>query len=285
MQHRYQTIERAAEEYSVKELCGVFGVSRSGYYAYLKRKAINKDKELKDLLLALYKKYDRRLGYRQMQLFLLQEYGMWVNHKKVLRLMQQMSIRSCIRRRYRCNYASTVGGRVAESLLKRDFHAEAPNQKWVTDITQIRVGDSWLYLSAIKDLFNNEIVAHHMSLRNDNELVLQTFRNAFEKTEDVPGLIVHSDQGFQYTSYAYHDMLPKVGARISMSRRGNCYDNASMESFFSHLEAEGLYPYDIRSMGEAQRRIEEYIIFYNQGRPQRILNKLTPVEYRRQLAA
>ena len=285
MQHRYQTIEKAAEEYSVKELCGVFGVSRSGYYAYLKRKAINKDKELKDLLLALYKKYDRRLGYRQMQLFLLQEYGMWVNHKKVLRLMQEIGIRSCIRCKHRCNYGSSVGGRVAENLLKRDFHAEAPNQKWVTDITQIRVGDSWLYFSAIKDLFNNEIVAHHMSMRNDNELVLQTFKNAFEKTKDVPGLIVHSDQGFQYTSYAYHDMLPKVGAQISMSRRGNCYDNASMESFFSHLKAEGLYPYDIRSMGEAQRRIEEYIIFYNQGRPQRKLNKLTPVEYRRQLAA
>jgi len=285
VQHRYQTIEKAAEEYSVKELCGVFGVSRSGYYAYLKRKAINKDKELKDLLLALYKKYDRRLGYRQMQLFLLQEYGMWVNHKKVLRLMQEIGIRSCIRCKHRCNYGSSVGGRVAENLLKRDFHAEAPNQKWVTDITQIRVGDSWLYFSAIKDLFNNEIVAHHMSMRNDNELVLQTFKNAFEKTKDVPGLIVHSDQGFQYTSYAYHDMLPKVGAQISMSRRGNCYDNASMESFFSHLKAEGLYPYDIRSMGEAQRRIEEYIIFYNQGRPQRKLNKLTPVEYRRQLAA
>ena len=124
-----------------------------------------------------------------------------------------------------------------------------------------------------------------MSLRNDNELVLQTFRNAFKKTKDVSGLIVHSDQGFQYTSHAYHDMLPKVGAQISMSRRGNCYNNASMESFFSHLKTEGLYPYDIRSLDEAQRRIEEFIRFYNQERPQRKLNKLTPVEYRRQLAA
>ncbi|MED5017036.1 integrase core domain-containing protein, partial [Paenibacillus chibensis] len=112
-----------------------------------------------------------------------------------------------------------------------------------------------------------------------------TFRNAFVKTKDVPGLIVHSDQGFQYTSYAYHDMLPQVGAQISMSRRGNCYDNASMESFFSHLKTEGLYPYDIRSLDEAQRRIEEYITFYNENRPQRKLKKLTPVEYRRQLAA
>ncbi|MBP1157751.1 transposase InsO family protein [Paenibacillus sp. PvR052] len=142
-----------------------------------------------------------------------------------------------------------------------------------------------MYLSAIKDLFNNEIVAYQMSLRNDNQLVLETFAKAFEKTKDVTGLIVHSDQGFQYTSYAYHDMLPQVGVQISMSRRGNCYDNASMESFFSHLKTEGLYPYDIRSLDEAQRRIEEYIHFYNQKRPQTKLKKLTPVEYRRLLAA
>ncbi len=144
------------------------------------------------------------------------------------------------------------GRSCGENLLKQDFKADKPNQKWVTDITQYRVGDCWLYLSAIKDLFNNEIIAYQLSHRNDNERVLQTFRQAWKQQKDVTGLIVHSDQGFQYTSYAYHDMLPKVGARISMSRRGNCYDNASMESFFSHLKTEGLYPYDIRNMDEAQ---------------------------------
>ncbi|WP_157273488.1 IS3 family transposase [Paenibacillus sp. oral taxon 786] len=124
-----------------------------------------------------------------------------------------------------------------------------------------------------------------MSLRNDNQLVLQTFEKALNQTKDVTGLIVHSDQGFQYTPHAYHDMLLKVGARISMSRRGNCHDNASMESFFSHLKTEGLYPYHIRTLDETQRRIEEYIEFYNNKRPQRKLNKLTPSEFRRQLVA
>ncbi|MNE10633.1 Integrase core domain protein [compost metagenome] len=199
--------------------------------------------------------------------------------------MQSLNLRARIRRKHRCNYISTVGGRVAENLLQRQFRADRPNQKWVTDVTQYRVGDAWLYLSAIKDLFNNEIVAYHMSRRNDNELVLQTFKNAFKQTKDVPGLVVHSDQGFQYTSYAYHDMLSKVDAQISMSRRGNCYDNASMESFFSHLKTEGLYPYDIRTLEEAQRRMEDFIHFYNHRRPQRKLNKLTPIEYRRQLVA
>lgn len=283
--HKYATIKQVAGEYTISELCKLFRVSRSGYYAYLKRQETDRDKSVKDSILAVYRKYDGKYGYRQTQLFLLQDYGVWVNHKKVLRLMQEMGLRSRIRRKYRGHYVSSVGRRVAENALQRDFTACAPNQKWVTDVTQYRVVDTWLYLSAIKDLFNNEIVAYHMGVRNDNELVLRTFEKAFEKTKDVTGLIVHSDQGFQYTSYAYHDMLPKVGAQISMSRRGNCYDNASMESFFSHLKTEGLYPYDIRSLDEAQRRIDEYIQFYNQCRPQRKLKRLTPVEFRRQLSA
>ncbi|MFC5652920.1 IS3 family transposase [Paenibacillus solisilvae] len=194
--------------------------------------------------------------------------------------MQEMGLRSSIRRKYRHSRVWNIGDRVVKNLLERQFQADAPNQKWVTDVTQYRVGEVWLYLSAIKDLCHNEIVAYQMSLHNDKQLVLQTFSKAFDKEKDVTGLIVHSDQGSQYTSYDYHDTLPKVGAQISMSRRGNCYDNASMESFFSHLKTEGLYPYDIRSIEEAQSRIEEYIYFYNHCRPQRKLNKLTPVQYR-----
>jgi len=269
----------------VSALCKIFGVSRSGYYAYLKRKGQDRDQTDKALVQKVYDRYNGVYGYRQIQLFLLQDHGVWMNHKKVLRLMQTLGIRSRIRRKHRCNYTSSTEGRVAKNLLKRDFKADRANQKWVTDVTQFRVGESWIYLSAVKDLFNNEIVGYQMSQRNDNLLVLQTFENAFNKTKDVTGLIVHSDQGFQYTSYAYHDMLPKVGARLSMSRRGNCYDNASMESFFSHLKTEGLYPYDIRNMDEAQRRIEAYIYFYNQHRPQRKLNKLPPVEFRKQFIA
>ena len=240
--HKYAAIKKAAGEYTISELCKLFGVSRSGYYAYVKRQETDRHKTVKELIQTVYKKYEGKYGYRQTQLFLLQDHGVWINHKKVLRLMQEMGLRSRIRRTYRYHYISSVGGRVAENVLQRNFKADAPNQKWVTDVTQYRVADSWLYLSAIKDLFNNEIVAYHMGNRNDNQLVLRTFESAFEKTKDVTGLIVHSDQGFQYTSHAYHDMLPKVGAQISMSRRGNCYDNASMESFFSHLKTEGLYP-------------------------------------------
>lgn len=282
---KFAIIKELADGSNVRALCELLGVSRSGYYAYLKRGEADRDKASKELVKAVYDRYEGKYGYRQIQLFLLQDHHVWWNHKKVLRLLQAMGLQAKIRRKHRCNYSSSVGDRVADNLLKRNFEAEAPNQKWVTDVTQFRVLDTWLYLSVIKDLFNNETVAYHMSLRNDNQLVLETFAKAFEKTKDVTGVIVHSDQGFQYTSYAYQNMLQQVGAQISMSRRGNCYDNASMESFFSHLKVEGLYPYNIRTLDGAQRRIEEFIHFYNHKRPQRKLNKLTPVEYRRQLVA
>nr|WP_194542869.1 IS3 family transposase [Paenibacillus sp. JZ16] len=174
--YRYLTIEKAAKDYPVSTLCKIFGVSRSGYYAFLKRKKLDRDREDKALVMKVYKHYNGVYGYRQLQLFLLQDHGVWMNHMKVLRLMQVLGIRSRIRRKHRCNYVFSTEGRVAKNLLKRDFQAEAPNQKWVTDITQYRVGEFWLYLSAIKDLFNNEVIAYQTSYRNDNELVLQTFQ-------------------------------------------------------------------------------------------------------------
>ncbi|WP_169449376.1 IS3 family transposase [Paenibacillus assamensis] len=284
-EERFKLIEKAAKLGQVTQLCQLLGVSRSGYYAYLKRKNYDRDADAKRLIRIVYKRYEGKYGYRQLQLFLWQDEGVWMNHKKVLRLMQKLGLQASIRRKRRFNMTYQVAERVAENLLKRDFKAEKPNQKWVTDVTQYRVGERWLYLSAVKDLFNNEIVAYQLSERNDNELVLKTFAKAIAKRKDVTGLVVHSDQGFQYTSHAYHDMLPKVGAQISMSRRGNCLDNASMESFFSHLKTEALYPYHIRNLTEAQSRIEKYIRFYNRRRPQRKLNKLSPIEYRRQLIA
>jgi len=286
---KYRIIEAAAEQYPIVELCSMLNVSRSSYYAYLRRKDVDPDADLKEKILAIYDQRKKTVGYRRIQDELYRQYGLCVNHKKVLRLMQELGIKAIIRRKYihRTSYEAAVSdGRIAENLLQRDFKADGPNQKWVTDVTQYRVFDDRIYLSAIKDLWNGEIIAYHISTRNDNPLVLETFKKAFETHKDVngkiPGLIVHSDQGSQYTSHAYHDMLPEVGARISMSRRGNCYDNASMESFFSHLKVEALYPYNIRSIEEAQRRIEEFIRFYNEERAQRKLNKLTPLEYRRQ---
>lgn len=288
MKSKHKVIDELKDKRSVKELCSYLGASRSGYYAYLKRKVNRPDVDLKNKIKSIYEKREKIVGYRRIQDELYRQYDLVVNHKKVLRLMQELGIKAIIRRKYvhRTSHEVAISdGRIAENKLQRDFKADMPNQKWVTDVTQYRVFDEKLYLSAIKDLWNNEIVGYHISRNNDNPLVLETFRKAFNTHKDVTGLIVHSDQGSQYTSHAYHNMLPQVGAQISMSRRGNCFDNASMESFFSHLKVEALYPYDIRSIDEAQRRIEEFIRFYNEDRAQRKLNKLTPVEYRNQLSA
>lgn len=280
-----EVVAALKEQYPVTALCNFLQLSRSGYYQSLRQQKVDSDEVLRACIQAIYIKREKKYGYRRIQ-GELERQGWKVNHKKVLRLMQEMGIRSIIRRKGRSSpQGDGLTPRVAENLLQRDFTAELPNQKWVTDITQYGVGDQWLYLSAIKDLCTKEIVAYQMSLRNDTVYVLETFKQAFAQQKDVTGLIVHSDQGCQYTSHAYHDMVPQVGAQISMSRRGNCYDNAAMESFFSHLKAEALYPYDIRDLAEAQRRIEEFIRFYNEERIQLKLNKLTPLEYRHQLVA
>ncbi|MDR6885510.1 IS3 family transposase, partial [Bacillus sp. 3255] len=263
---KYAIIEEASNIYPVVQLCKILGVWRSSYYRYLNRKEQDPDREVKKLIQAVYDLRRGTYGYRRIAAELKRQHDQTVNHKKVLRIMQELGIRSIIRakRPYFSAYqVMKSDGRVAPNLLNRDFTAAKPNNKWVTDVTQYRVGDQRLYLSAIKDLYGNDIVAFHISHRNDNELVIKTFEKAFKQHKDVTGLIVHSDQGFQYTSHAYHDMLPTVGAQISMSRRGNCLDNAAMESFFSHLKAEALYPYDIRSIEEAQQRIEAFIQFYN----------------------
>ncbi|MFE5321901.1 IS3 family transposase [Paenibacillus sp. NPDC056579] len=140
-EQKFRTIETAAESYPVSTLCKLFNVSRSGYYAFLKRKHIDKDQEAKALIQNVYNRYNGVYGYRQIQLFLLQDHGVQMNHKKVLRIMQLLGVRSQVRRKHRKNYASSTGERVAKNLLKQDFHASRPAEKWVTDITQYRVGD------------------------------------------------------------------------------------------------------------------------------------------------
>lgn len=282
---RYSLIRQVNERGQIERLCQLFGVSKSGYYAWLKRQSVDRDAKAKHILRKVYTKYKGIYGYRQLQLFMWHDEGVWMNHKKVLRLMQTLGIRSQIRTKRRATYTASAAGLIADNLLKQNFEATKPNEKWVTDITQYRIGERWLYLSAVKYLFNNEIVAYEIGEHPTKELVQRTFKKAFRKRKDVTGVVIHSDRGAPYTSRLYHDMLPKVGAQISMSRGGNCYDNASIESFFSHLKTEGLSLYSIRTWSEAQRRIEKYIHFYNTKRPQRKLNKLTPVEYRRQFVS
>jgi putative transposase len=198
-------------------------------------------------------------GYPRM-VTALHEAGYLVNHKKAARLMKELSIQSVIRKkRKRSLYSPSV---VYPNRLKRQFHATAPQQKLVTDITYVSDGTDFYYLSVIQDLFNNEIVAWQLSERNDVKLVLDTF-DQWTRKRDVSAAVLHSDQGFQYTSQAYNSRLEEFGVKGSHSRKATCLDNACIESFFSHLKTEKLYLHQCKSQAEIYQAIEDYVYFYN----------------------
>jgi transposase InsO family protein len=219
-------------------------------------------------------------GYKRMTRALFRE-GMVVNHKRVRRLMRELDIKSIIRKK-RSNYGRR-GSIVFPNLLNRKFHAEKPFQKLVTDITYVRVGETFVYLSAVLDLYNNEIVAWELSNKNDLDLVKNTLKKLERKcfSQDV---LFHSDQGFQYTTKSYEKKLEKLQIQRSHSRRGNCYDNACIECFFSHLKTEKLYLVPPKTFPEAHQAIQAYIHFYNYSRFQEKFNGLSPIEYREKAA-
>jgi putative transposase len=196
--------------------------------------------------------------------------------------MKEMGIQAVIRKK-RPYYGKKEAYVISNNHLNRNFQASRPNEKWVTDITYLIFKGQKLYLSAIKDLYNNEIVAYHISRRNDLKLVIDTLRKA-RKKRDVQGVLLHSDQGFQYTSRQYNNLLTKYKMKASMSRKGNCWDNACMENFFSHFKSECFHLYSFRTADEVQCAVQRYIRFYNHQRFQKKLNNLSPYEYRTQAA-
>jgi transposase InsO family protein len=196
--------------------------------------------------------------------------------------MNKYGLLSEIRRRRKYKHMGQQAHKY-ENLLNRDFHADRPNQKWVTDISYTHTGQGVLYLSAIRDLFDNSIVAYNTGTEQTINLVLKTIRAAKEKETVTAELQLHSDQGFQYTSHGYFNLTKEYGITPSMSRRGNCYDNAMAENFFGILKAECINRQSIKDFAMAKSLIDEYIYFYNHQRIQ-LKTKLTPLELRRQSA-
>ena len=251
------------------EMCRFFGVSKSGYYDYIKRAAMpEKDAPLAEKLKEQQSHCHQTYGYRRMHLWL-ERHGIHHNPKTVLRVMKKYGILAEIRRTRRWK---SMGQQVHkyENLLNRQFQADRPNRKWVTDISYIHTGSGVLYLSMIRDLYDNSIVAYKTATQQTVGLVLNTIRLAMknEKKRVAAELQLHSDQGFQYTSQAYFDLSQEYGILPSMSRRGNCYDNAMAENFFSILKTECIYRHKPVSFGEANRMIDDYIFFYNNERIQ-----------------
>ncbi len=205
--------------------------------------------------------------------------GFVVNHKRVYRLMRQLGIQSTIRKKRR--YFGRSGSIVFPDLLGRNFTSPLPGRKLATDITYLPTVSGFIFLSAVQDLHNNEIVAYSLSHQNDLGLVFATLA----VLPAMPGAVLHSDQGFQYTHKAYQERLGKLQLLGSHSRKGNCLDNACVESFFSHLKTETFVGKALLNTDETVALVEEYIRFYNMERFQKRLGQLSPVEYREKLAA
>ena len=263
-------------------MCRFFDVSRSGYYDYVKRmEQPDRDLPLAEQIRACQSEVKQTYGYRRIQIWLDQQ-GIHRNPKTVLRVMQKFNLLSVVRRKKYQHYGDCLHR--YPNLLNRDFHADRPNQKWVTDISYIKTGQGFLYLSVIRDLYDNSIVAYKTGTEQNIHLVLSTIREARRKENVTAELQLHSDQGFQYTSQAYFRLTQSYGITPSMSRRGNPYDNALAENFFSILKTECIYRAKPCTYEEARLLIGEYINFYNYQRIQ-LKTKLTPMEYRRQFVA
>ena len=250
-------------------MCKFFGVSKSGYYDYVKRiSRVEKDFELAEKISLQQKRCFQTYGYRRMHIWLEQQ-GIHHNPKTILRIMKKYGLLSEIRRRRKWQNLGQQVHRY-ENLLNRQFHADRPNAKWVTDISYIHTKEGILYLSMIRDLYDNSIVAYKTASSQTVNLVLDTVRLAMrrEKKKVAADLQLHSDQGFQYTSQAYFKLTQSYKITPSMSRRGNPYDNAMAENFFSILKTECIYRHKPKSFREANSMIDRYIDFYNNERIQ-----------------
>ena len=279
---KYLVIYRHRKEYAVSTMCDFFGVSRSGYYGFVSRMDIPaKDIPLAEKIKECQERSHRTYGYRRVQLWL-ERNGIHRNPKTVLRVMRKYNLLSCVRRRKYHKYGEHLHR--YPNLLDRNFKADNPNQKWVTDITYIRTSQGFLFLSVIRDLFDNSIVAYKTSTTQNIDLVTSTIIEAKKKEKVTAELQLHSDQGFQYTSHQYFSLTKSYGITPSMSRRGNPYDNALAENFFSILKTECINRVKLKTFEEARLLIDEYIHFYNHERIQ-LKTKLTPLEQRCQFVA
>ncbi len=268
-------------EFNLSCLLKAIGLPKSVYYYHRKKLAVDEPNAgLKAKIQALYHEHKGRYGYRRITLAL-RSAGTLINHKRVQRLMNELGLKSKVRpKRYR-SYRGHVG-RIAPNLVNREFMANVPNQKWVTDVTEFKVGDKKVYLSPIIDLFNREVVSYEVRQSVKLSLVTDMLKSAIDKLSQHEKPIVHSDQGWQYQNKQYQKQLREQGLTQSMSRKGNCLDNAVAESFFGILKTEMFHDEVFKNADDLIEKIKEYIDYYNNKRIKQKLKGLSPIEYRNQ---
>ena len=260
-------------------LLDLTNMARSSFYYHQKQNRLpDKYKEIKELIKTIYQRHKGRYGYRRIT-DELHNQAIIINHKTVSRLMKVLGLKSLIRVK---KYKSYKGenGKIAPNILQRNFKAQAPNQKWATDITEFNVSGTKLYLSPIIDLYNQEIISYELTERPVFNQVVTMLEKAFKKIPHNTKLILHSDQGWQYQMRRYQHLLKEKGIIQSMSRKGNCLDNAIIENFFGILKSELFYLKKYKSIDQLKTEINEYITYYNNDRIKSNLNKMSPIKYR-----
>ncbi|MGT0190683.1 IS3 family transposase [Burkholderia pyrrocinia] len=276
-----QIVNALREHHSLTVLLKVSGLARSTfYYQVAATKAGDRHAELKAKIADVFAQHKGRYGYRRITLAL-RRAGTWVNRKTVQRLMSVLRLKSLVRPK---KYRSYRGerGRIAPNLLNRQFEANRPNEKWVTDVTEFNVGGKKLYLSPVLDLYNGEIIAWQMSERPDFAMIKAMLDKAFKRLAPDEAPMLHSDQGWAYQMREYCEQLAERGMPQSMSRKGNCLDNAAMESFFGTLKSECFRLTHFADVQQLRRAIADYIRYYNHDRIKLKLKGLSPVQYRTQ---
>ncbi len=271
--------------FAVMKMCRVLGVNRSGYYSYLRRGLSWRHEENRRLVEKIKDIWHGVRGvYGSPRITAeLRSQGFGCGKNRIARLMRKNGIKARIRKRFKVTTQSDHSLPIAADLVERDFSAQAPNELWLSDITYIWTWEGWMYLAVVMDVYNREIVGWALHDRLKKELVATALRKALLKRDPAPGLIFHSDRGSQYASRLVRKILDARGIRPSMSGKGDCFDNAMMESFFSSLKKELVRLETFHSKAKALRSLFEYIeVFYNRQRRHSALNYQTPLEYYRE---
>lgn len=262
----------------MKALVKLAGIPRSTYYDLVKRmNRPDPDADLKAEIKVIYEEHEGRYGYRRIRDELANR-GQKVNHKKVQRIMKELGLKCLVRMKKYKSYKGKVG-KIAPNILDRNFTADAPIEKWITDITEFKLFGEKLYLSPVLDLYNGEIITYTISSRPTYSLVSGMLEKAFERLPENHKLLMHSDQGWHYQMKQYRYALESKGIVQSMSRKGNCYDNSVMENFFGIMKSEFLYIKEFESVEHFKVELQKYINYYNTKRIKAKL-KMSPVQYR-----
>lgn len=281
---KYGRMEALRQHYPVAVMSRVFEVSESGYYAWRDRPLSSRAQESARLeieIRAAHQRTRETCGPERLQSDLA-DHGIRVGVDRIKRIRKKLGLRCKQKRKFKVTTDSRHNLPVAPNLLERNFTVTAPNRVWVSDITYIATGEGWLYLAGLKDLFNGELVGYAMSERMTKNLVMQALFRGVSARRSVKGLILHSDRGSQYCAHDYQKLLEQFGMTASMSRKGDCWDNAPMESFWGTLKNELVHHRRYRTRAQAIREITEYIeIFYNRQRKQARLGYLSPAAFMR----